>query len=165
MLAGDVAAAEGELRAAFDALEAVGEKYLLSTVAGLLGQTVLGRDAVDEAEALASRSRTLATDDDVNTQALWRCVHGRVLARRGLHDEAVEIVREALALLERTDATVLQFDANLDFGEVLALAGRIDEARAAYEAARAFADRKGGVVILGTVLLRLEALDTAHASR
>ena len=40
MLAGDVETAEHELRRGYDLLQAVGEKYFLSTVAGLLGQTL-----------------------------------------------------------------------------------------------------------------------------
>ena len=53
-------------------------------------------------------------------------------------------------MLEPTDFTVLQADAHLDLGEVLVAAGRRDEARAAYETARALAESKGGVVMIGS---------------
>jgi hypothetical protein len=46
---------------------------------------------------------------------------------------------------------------------VLAGAGRGDDARAAYEAARGLAESKGSVVLLANVILRLEALDAALA--
>ncbi len=39
------------------------------------------------------------------------------------------MVREALGLLEPTDATLLLVDAQRDLGEVLAAAGRLDAAR------------------------------------
>ncbi len=85
-----------------------------------------------------------------------------MLSRNGAHDEAAAIIREALALLEPTDATVLLIEAQLDLGEVLAAAGDVSGARDAYTEARRLADEKGGVVILGTVIRRLESLDTAH---
>jgi hypothetical protein len=44
---------------------------------------------------------------------------------------------------------------------VLVAAGRIAEARAAYDRARELATTKGAVVLLGAVLRRLEGLDTA----
>ena len=56
---------------------------------------------------------------------------------------------------------MLLVDAHLDLGEVLAAAGRTDEARAAYERARELATTKGGVVTLGAVVRLLEGLDTA----
>jgi hypothetical protein len=66
-------------------------------------------------------------------------------------------------VLSPTDFTVLQADAHLDLGEVLVAAGRRDEARTAYEAARALAESKGGVVTIGAVIRRLESLDAALA--
>jgi len=89
-------------------------------------------------------------------------VRGRILACTGAVADAEVLVREALAILEPTDAPVLQIEAYLDLGEVLVAAGRIDEARTAYEAARALADEKGGVVTLGAVIRRIEGLDTAQ---
>ncbi len=163
MLAGNVGAAEDELRTSYETLEARGEKYTLSTVAGLLGQTILERDGpLQEAELMCERSRELASDGDIATQALWRCVRGRIVARDGYVEEAEAVVREALAILEPTDATVLKLDAYLDLGGILAAAGRTSEARAAYETARELADEKGGVVTLGTVIRRIEGLDTAQ---
>ena len=85
----------------------------------------------------------------------------RILASTGAVVEAEGLVREALAILEPTDAPVLRSEAYVDLGEVLVGASRIEEARAAYEAARALAEEKGGVVTLGTVIRRIEGLDTA----
>ena len=151
MLAGDLDAAERRLRRAYEALDAVGEKYLLSTVAGYLAQTLVEREAIEDAEALVDRTRELATDGDVETQALWRYVRGRTLARRRAFDDAEAIAREALALLEQTDATMMKFDGQLALGEILDAAGRAGDAR------------KGGVVNLGTVLRHLDGADTTPA--
>ncbi len=161
MLAGEVDLAERALRDAYDALEAKGERYLLSTVAGLLAQMLIARGALNEAREAGERSRELATEADIATQALWRCVRGRLLSREAAHAEAAAIVREALELLAQTDATVLLIEAQLDLGEVLTAAGDIAGAREAYTAARRLAEEKGGVVMLGAVVARLESLDTA----
>ncbi|MCZ7587951.1 MAG: AAA family ATPase [Gaiella sp.] len=164
MLAGDLDAAEAELRRSYDVLETRGEKYTLSTIAGLLARTILDRDgSLDEAQAMCDRSRELASDGDIATQALWRAVQGRISARAGALDEAELLVREALGILEPTDAPVLQLEAYVDLGEVLAAAGRLDDARSAYEVARRLAEQKGGVVALGAVVRRIESLDTAQA--
>jgi ATP/maltotriose-dependent transcriptional regulator MalT len=160
-LAGDLEAAERELRASYEALDAVGEKYVLSTVAGFLAQTLLERGALEEAGVECDRSRDLATDADVATQGLWRYVRGRILTRQGAHAEAEAITREALGYLAPTEAIVYQIECYVGLGEALAAVGRIDDARLAYEEARALAERKGGVVILSGVLRRLQDLDAA----
>ena len=132
--------------------------------AGLLAQTLLERGAaLDEAWELAERSKALATEGDIATQALWRCAQGRALARRGSIEEGERLVREALEILEPTDQTVLKLDASVDLGEVLVAADRLEEAREAYEVARRYAESKGGVVVLGAVLRRLESLDATLA--
>ena len=123
MLAGDPVAAERELRHAYDLLTNLGEKYFLSTIAGLLAQTlyVLGR--YDEVEPLAQLTRELATEDDVSTQALWRCVQAKLLARGGAFEEAESTAREALEILAPTDHVLLKFGALLDLAEIRRLAG------------------------------------------
>jgi class 3 adenylate cyclase/tetratricopeptide (TPR) repeat protein len=164
MCAGELEPAETVLRRAHASLTSLGEKYLRSTVAGLLAQTLLERGAsLEEAEKLGDECRELATPDDVYSQALWRCVRGRVLARRGLLDEAEDVLREALDVLEPTDATLFKLGAHLDHAEMLIAAGRPSEARQAYDAARELAETKGGVVMLADVLRRLEQLDAAVA--
>lgn len=112
---------------------------------------------------MAARSRELASDGDISTQALWRCASGRAHARRGELEEAEQLVREGIELLDATDFTILRVDAHLDLAEVLVAASRFDEARDAYEAARRLAESKGSVVLLANVILRIEALDAALA--
>ena len=149
MLAGDVEAAELELRRAYNALVGLGEKYFLSTVSGLLGQTLYALDRFDEVEEFGRLAQELATDDDVDTQALWRCVRGKFLARQGSFDEAEALVREALEILAPTDAVVDQYLALIDLAEVQRLAGR-DPGDALVQA-RTLAEAKGSPVLVSAV--------------
>ncbi len=104
----------------------------LQTFAPLLGRSLCALGRHDEAEPLAELGRTLdKTAQDVFTQALWRQVQALVYAHRGLHEEAEELAREAVAILEPTDALNLQGDALSDLTEVLRAAGRTDDARVA----------------------------------
>ena len=89
-LAGDLEGAVRELRSAYDALDAVGEKFLLSTVAGFLAQTLLEQGALEEAIVACDRSRELTIEADVATQGLWRYVRGRILTRQGAYTDAAE---------------------------------------------------------------------------
>jgi class 3 adenylate cyclase/tetratricopeptide (TPR) repeat protein len=156
MMAGDLAAAERELRSGYELLVALGERYFLSTVAGLLGQTVyiLGRHA--EADELGRLSQELATEDDVDTQALWRCLRGKLLAQQGSIDEGRMLVEEALAILEPTDAVLFKYGALLDLAEVQRLGGS-DGAGQALSEARRLAESKGSEVMAGTVETALAA--------
>jgi class 3 adenylate cyclase/tetratricopeptide (TPR) repeat protein len=148
MLAGDPVAAEAELRNAYDLLTQAGEKYFLSTVAGLLAQTLYALERFDEAEPMRRLTEELATADDVSTQALWRCVHGKLLARRGSFEEAESSVLQALEILEPTDHVLLTFGALLDLAEVQRLAGR--DPREALERARDLASLKASPVMVAT---------------
>jgi class 3 adenylate cyclase/tetratricopeptide (TPR) repeat protein len=150
MLAGDSIAAERELRQGYDTLVEAGERYHLSTVAGLLAQTlyVLGR--FDEVEPLGRLTGELAADDDVDSQALWRCVLGKVRARQGSPEEGEELIRSAIEILEPTDAVLFQYGALLDLAEVQRLQGG-DGVEASLEEARRLAELKGSPVMAGTI--------------
>ena len=163
MLAGDVDTAERRLRAAYDLLVAMGEKYLLSTVSGLLAQTlyVLGR--YDEIEPYARLTEELAIEDDVDTQALWRCVRAKALARAGDFDAAEEHVRAALDVLSPTDAVVYRYGALLDLAEVLSTAGRKGARDALLEAA-ALAAAKGSDVMAAEAAALAERVGSAPAT-
>jgi class 3 adenylate cyclase/tetratricopeptide (TPR) repeat protein len=159
ILAGDTVAAEKELRHAYELLTAAGEKYFLSTVAGLLAQTLYMLERFDEAEALGQLTEELATDDDVSTQALWRCVRGKILAHQGSFDEAEAHVQAALNILAPTDHVLLKYGALLDLAEVHRLAGR--SSRASLGEARSLAQAKASSVMAAAA----EGLLADEASR
>jgi hypothetical protein len=123
LLARDPAAAERELRRDFEVLEEMGERYFLSTAAGELARAVYAQGRYAEAEELTRLAEELSGDDDLTSQALWRSVRAKALARRSLEVDAEELAREAVALLEGTDALILQADALEDMAEVFELAG------------------------------------------
>jgi class 3 adenylate cyclase/tetratricopeptide (TPR) repeat protein len=147
LLAGDPAAAERELRSDFEALDRMGETYLLSTIAGLLAQALYAQGRFDEANSMCSVTAAAAAEDDVQSQALWRSVRAKLLARRGDRAHALELAEGAVAELRDTDAVVWQADAMLDLAETRLLLG---EAAAAEEA---IAD--------ASALYRLKASDVA----
>ena len=141
-IAGDYEAADGYLRSACDALEAIGNLGQLSTFAAMHGRALckLGRN--DEAELLAQQGRDIGDPEDIVTQHLWRQAQALVESTRGRHCEAERLAREAVDLSRRTDSPLSQANALTDLAEVLETAGRHDEASATLNDALALYERK-----------------------
>jgi len=159
LLSGDAAAAEGDLRKAYDYLSSLGERYLLSSVAGLLADALAALGRLDEAEALSIETEDLAAEDDVEAQTLWRCARANVLASRGELVEAEALAREAVELLEPTDDVLNQINAFACLASVLLLAGSEQEGSGVLARARALAEAKGSPVMFA----RLSGLGAAPA--
>jgi tetratricopeptide (TPR) repeat protein len=158
LLAGDAGAAERELRRGYDYLSRIGERYLLSSVAGLLAEAMVAQGRLEEAEALSLEVEEIAADDDVDAQTLWRLARAKVLARRGEVEQAEALAREAVRLLEPTDYVVNQIDGLACLASVLLLAGNEAESRSLLARARALATAKGSPVMderLGRLELEL----------
>jgi class 3 adenylate cyclase/tetratricopeptide (TPR) repeat protein len=163
-LAGDHEAAAGYLRTYCDRLQERGERSVLSTYAPRLGRSLCALGRHDEAEPLAKLGRDLGDEHDVATQAWWRQTQALVLGHRGQQAEAIALAREAVAITEDTDALSFQGYALSDLGDVLALAGRRDEATAALKQALERYERKRNLAMAAQVRPRLEALrDEARA--
>ena len=161
VLAGDLAAAERELRRDHAALIELGEQYYLSTVTAFLAGVLEARGELGEAEELSRSAEELADEDDVLSQVAWRGARARVLALTGRADEAERIAAEAVALAAETVDNSLQGDALLDLGIVLRRTGRDDEASTAWEAAVEIYERKEDVVSAARVrALLAEAVRT-----
>jgi tetratricopeptide (TPR) repeat protein len=158
LLARDPAAAERELRRDFEELEEMGERYFLSTAAGELARAVYAQGRYAEAEELTRLAEELSADDDVTSQALWRSVRAKALAQRGLGGQAEKLAREAVELLEGTDALILQADALEDMAEVLELSGG-NGARECLHEALDRCERKEDVVSVVRVRASLRDLD------
>jgi tetratricopeptide (TPR) repeat protein len=152
-LAGDAAAAEDEIRAAYEVLERwkMGEKGLLSTHAARLAHSLYAQKRYVEAEDYTKISEQAGASDDIATQMFWRQVRAKALARRGEDGAAEDLAREAVALAEPTDALDMRADALVDLAEVLRLVGRKDEPKAVLEDALRLYERKGNVVSAGRV--------------
>jgi class 3 adenylate cyclase/tetratricopeptide (TPR) repeat protein len=145
-LAGDPEAAEREIRVAYEALEQMGEKGLLSTQAARLGQSLYAQQRYVEAENYAKISEQAGASDDIVTQMLWRQVRAKTLARRGHVEDAEDLARDAVALAEPTDALDMRADGLVDLAEVLRLIGRTDETTGVLEGAVRLYEQKGDVV-------------------
>jgi class 3 adenylate cyclase/tetratricopeptide (TPR) repeat protein len=158
-LAGDLGAAERELRRDYDALKELGEKYLLSTVAGELARVLYEQGRFEEAERMSRHTQQLADADDIASQTLWRTVYAKVQARKGNRDGALILIAEAMDMLGRTDAVVAQAETLVDLAEVLRLAGRNDDADVVLEDAVALLETKQNRVAAGAI----RALAEAHA--
>ncbi len=143
VLAGDPAEAERDLRRDYEALENMGEKYMLCTVASELARALVEGGRNEEAEHYTEVACELAAADDLSAQALWRSVRARALARRGEQAEAVALAQEAVTLLRGTDSLVAQADALFDLAEVLRAGAQVAESSAALAEALQLYERKG----------------------
>ncbi|MBA3717270.1 MAG: AAA family ATPase [Actinobacteria bacterium] len=161
----DIAAYEGDYETAAHYLRrrcAVFEERelwpYLATYAPALGRCLCQLGRFDEVEPLAQRGRELGNEQDVDAQRLWRQVQARVLAHRGRYEEAERLAREAVAILDQTDALSIQGDTRWDLAEVLAASGRREEAADAYEQAIERYARKKNLAMVAQARPRLEAL-------
>ncbi len=146
ILRGDTVAAEREYRAAYEALDRMDEKALLSTIAAELARLLWRLGRHDEMERFIRVSKESAASDDILSQIKWRNAQAMFLASQGDADRAVALAREAVALAEPTDVLSAHADALMDHAEVLRLAGRSAEAASAMREALRLFELKGNVV-------------------
>jgi ATP/maltotriose-dependent transcriptional regulator MalT len=145
LLAGDPEGALAELGPDHDALEAMGERYLRSTITALMAQAHLAAGRFDEADRLALLCEALAAPDDVEAQALWRSTRGRVLADSDA-ETALALAREAVELARTTDGLVMQANALFDLAIVLSTVGQQAAAADASNEAEELYELKGHLV-------------------
>ncbi len=146
LLARDAEAAERDLHVAYEALERMGDRGLLSAVAAQLGRALCAQERYDGAERFAQIGQELAHSDDVAAQMLWRVTRSKVLARRQHLEEAESLARQACEITEKTDALNSQGLSLTTLAEVLLLAGREKEAAPLLGRALKLFERKGNVV-------------------
>jgi tetratricopeptide (TPR) repeat protein len=162
-LAGNLEAAEREIRHGRERWEAAGERGYLSTFAGDLARTLAELGRLEEAEEWVGRSAELGASDDVATQVLWRQAQATVHARRGEPAEAEQLARAAVSFIGGTDDAIFQPEAWATLGEVLSLGRKTDEALEALEAleeALGRYERKGNVVMARRMRQRLTEFRT-----
>jgi class 3 adenylate cyclase len=158
LLVGDAAAAERELRAGYDTLSRIGELGWLSTVVAILAEAVYVQGRDGEAGELTDLSREMAASDDLYSQALWRAVAAKALARRGEGAEGARLAQAAAQIAARTDFLHLRWHVAMSEAETLELAGGRDAAAATFERAIALAKRKGNAAGERAARARLDAL-------
>jgi predicted ATPase/class 3 adenylate cyclase len=157
-LAGTPAAAVSPLRESYLTLDEGGERAYLSTIAGFLAHALHAGGEDDEAERFARESEEAASPDDRISQILWRTARAKILARQGELDRAETLAREAVGIGEPTDLLGTRADTLCDLAEVLGLAGRQEEARAALDAAAELYERKGNVTAVRHTEARVREL-------
>ncbi len=143
VLAGDLVAAERELRAGYDRLAEMGRTSNLPILAALLAQTLFAQGRDEEALRFSETSERTAASDDLFAQVQWRSARAKVFARLGRQAEAEELSTEAVALAATTDFLVLRADSLVDRAEVLVAAGRLEAAQKAAVEALALYQQKG----------------------
>jgi class 3 adenylate cyclase len=157
-LAGDHEAAVRYLRRWCDFLNERGQHALLSTYAPMLGRALCALARYDEAEPQAQLGRELGDVHDVATQAHWRQVQALVASQRGRHEDAEALAREAVAIIEGTDALNFQAAALSDLAEVLGNARRPADAAVALEGALRRYESKRNRTAAAGIRTRLAAL-------
>jgi predicted ATPase/class 3 adenylate cyclase len=136
LLAGDLEAAERELREGLEILEPLGSSGYQDA---LLAAVAYRRGDIDEAERLVERAEAEAAEDNIAAQVAWRAVRAKL-------ERSVELAEAAVELAGRTDALNLRGDAELDLAETLRLAGEPEEAARAVQRALELYEQKGNVV-------------------
>jgi predicted ATPase/class 3 adenylate cyclase len=144
-LAGTPGAASEALRNSYSTLDEGGERAYLSSIAGFLAHALIAEGKDDEAERFSRESELAASSDDALSQVLWRTARAKILSRRGELEHAEALAREAVRVGEPTDLLGVRADALRDLAEVLALAGRPEEALDTLEQASELYERKGNL--------------------
>jgi class 3 adenylate cyclase/tetratricopeptide (TPR) repeat protein len=156
--AGDPAAAAAAGEESCRLRAELGRWAEFSTVAAALAGAYCELGRLDDAEGWAARGAERGAADDAITPMLWRQARARVLARRGEHDEAESLAREAVEIAETTEDLGSKAETRADLGEVLTLAGRPRDAAEALEQALVRFETKENLVMAGRMRERLAAL-------
>jgi tetratricopeptide (TPR) repeat protein len=151
LLAGDLAAAERIFRSGYDTLVSLGEKLNLSSIAVSLAETLYLQGREGEAEQLTLVSKEATSSDDVWAQVAWRAARSKILARRGELEEAERLAREAVELIAPTDALNMRAHALGSLAQVVAAAGRTEEAAEHTDEAVRLYETKGNVAAAANV--------------
>jgi tetratricopeptide (TPR) repeat protein len=144
--AGDLMAAERALRQACDLLEAGGERSWLSTLAADLALVLCKQKRFEEAERFVRLSQETAASDDIISQAWCRRARAKILGSEGRLDQAEDLSREAVALVEHVEGSFGRALALSDLAEILRQAGRPEEALDAFRKALRLYELKEDVV-------------------
>jgi predicted ATPase/transcriptional regulator with XRE-family HTH domain len=145
MMAGDLAAAEPELKKGCEELRAMGERAYLSSWLSLLAKAEYGLGRFGEAYQLTEEAEALAVAGDLDAHVRWRAARAMVLAQRGQFASARQFAGQAEALIAPTASTEAELQAAVLVAkaEVAKLAGAPAEAAASLrKALRIYEDRR-----------------------
>jgi class 3 adenylate cyclase/tetratricopeptide (TPR) repeat protein len=144
--AGDLAAAERDLRRGVEFLRSMDEKAVWSTLTARLAEILIRQEKDErEAEALLRASEEAAAQDDWVTHQAVKEARALLLSRRGEFEAAVSLAREAVALADATDDLEGQAWQRVGLADILVDAGRSDDAELTLAEAIDLFDAKGHV--------------------
>jgi class 3 adenylate cyclase len=148
LLAGELEAAEAELRFGCDELERLGLGAATQPHTTLLAEVMYRQGRYREAERFVALDEPWETSVELDVCIARGSVRAKLLARRGRTAEAVALASETAARAAQTDALQLHGDVLIDLAEVLRLAE--DEAGAVEAVAQALElyERKGSTVLV-----------------
>jgi class 3 adenylate cyclase/tetratricopeptide (TPR) repeat protein len=142
-LAGNQEAAAEFLRQGAATFKRLGDRRYLSTMALNLVLVLLDLGQIDEAKMWLEEAITEMNPADVVDAAFSHGEQGRIAALRGDYAEGIGQTERAVELAESTDFYDVRTAMHVEHARVLALAGRRDEAAAAYERALEVTRAKG----------------------
>ncbi|MDQ2854065.1 MAG: AAA family ATPase, partial [Chloroflexota bacterium] len=142
-IAGRYDEAIAEMRDGADSLERMGERGILSTLAGQLAIALARVGQLDDAERNALLARDATTAADVASQVAWREALALVASRRGDHERAEQLAAEAFAFVAQTDALNMRADAGALLAEVMVAGGKAEAAAVVRREALALYEAKG----------------------
>jgi tetratricopeptide (TPR) repeat protein len=159
MLAGDYEEATTRRKVLCEWIEAQGQTAFLEYELARVARTLCMLGSFDEAESFADRSRALeeARGPDVTSDG-WAGPMSRVHLHRGDLAEAERLARAASAASDMTQLLSAQADTLWDLAEVLAAAGRADEAAATFEQALERCARKKNLALARQIRVRRDSL-------
>jgi len=120
-------------------------------------RVLLEQERVDDAEEMLARVQRV----DAGEEASVCLQRARVLARRGDAGEAERLARTAVDLFERTDSPTFQAAAYRALAEVLRLAGKREDAAAAFRRSLALDEERGATLTAGRTRTMLAELGRA----
>jgi class 3 adenylate cyclase/tetratricopeptide (TPR) repeat protein len=157
-IAGNNEDAAEEMGRFCDHLETLGRNAELSTFAPGHARYLCALGRYDEAEFLARKGKELGDPNDWATQVAWRQAQALIDVHRGRPEDAERHAREAVAMDLAGDSLWQEGNSYCVLADVLAAAGRREEAVATWQEALACYDRKQVIPVARRLRERLSAM-------
>jgi tetratricopeptide (TPR) repeat protein len=125
---GDLAASERRFRDAIRILKPLEDRGTLCESQRGLAQVLVQRGKIDEAERFALESRETVGPHDTVSRSTTRMALGLVRAAQGRDEEAEDLLREAVAVVEGTELHLIRRELLSALARFLRERNRIDEA-------------------------------------
>ena len=131
LLAGDPIRAEAALCDAERVADEIGDRWFHSTILVDRAHVLLAQDSRERAAAAVARIEEVPAPSDLEWRIKRHAARGKLAAREGEAERALEEARAAVALAEPTEMFLFRADAWRDLAEVADRVGEAEEAAAA----------------------------------